>query len=217
MNEVIQQSEPTAARRRMYFRLISSSDNVSGKSVTTTGVKAQLSTNGATGVASTNDIVQIDATNLLGEYYVELTTGECGTEGTIVLNSQPTGCLAGRGQATVVTYDPYAAGTTLAGIAQAVWQDTTGGDFTVAGSIGKSLFTNGNAPGAASGLPLVGSNMGTVTSVTGSVGSIAGITFPTNFSSLSITGAGGVTANIASINGTTVTGNGTSTPWGPLT
>jgi hypothetical protein len=44
-----------------------------------------------------------------------------------------------------------------------VWQDTTSGDFTVASSIGNSLYTGNHAPGAASGLALVGSNMGTIT------------------------------------------------------
>ncbi len=48
---------------------------------------------------------------------------------------------------------------TAAQIATAVWQDTTGSDFTTTGSIGKSLFTSGAAPGAASGLALVGSAM----------------------------------------------------------
>lgn len=58
---------------------------------------------------------------------------------------------------------------TSAQIATAVWQDTTAGDFTVANSIGKSLYTSGNAPGAASGLALVGSSMvaGTVSDKTG--------------------------------------------------
>jgi hypothetical protein len=58
-------------------------------------------------------------------------------------------------------------GLTTAAIATAVWQDATAGDFTVASSIGKSLYTTGNAPGAASGLALVGSNMGSVSGVTG--------------------------------------------------
>lgn len=58
---------------------------------------------------------------------------------------------------------------TTAQIATGVWQDTASGDFTVSGSIGKSLFTSGNAPGTASGLAIVGSNMGTVSSVTSSV------------------------------------------------
>ena len=34
-------------------------------------------------------------------------------------------------------------------IATAIWQDSTGSDFTAASSIGKSLYTTGNAPGAA--------------------------------------------------------------------
>lgn len=67
-----------------------------------------------------------------------------------------------------VTYNNTAAATTAA-IATAVWQDTTAGDFTAAGSIGKSLFTSGNAPGAASGIALVGSNMGSAASVTARV------------------------------------------------
>ncbi len=49
---------------------------------------------------------------------------------------------------------------TVGQIATAVWQDTTAGDFTTAGSIGKSLFTSGNVPGAASGIAIVGSAMG---------------------------------------------------------
>ena len=87
-----------------------------------------------------------------------------------------------------------------------VWQDTTAGDFTVASSIGKSLFTSGAVPGASGGLFIAGSNaattvnftgnlsgsvgsvtgnvggnvVGSAASVTGSVGSISGVTFPTN-------------------------------------
>lgn len=52
---------------------------------------------------------------------------------------------------------------TAAQVATGIWQDTTSGDFTVSSSIGKSLYTTGNAPGAASGIALVGSNMGTIT------------------------------------------------------
>jgi len=50
---------------------------------------------------------------------------------------------------------------TAAAIATGVWQDTTSGDFTVASSIGKSLFTSGAAPGAAGGLVIAGSNAAT--------------------------------------------------------
>jgi len=118
---------------------------------------------------------------------------------------------------------------TAAQVATGVWQDATTGDFTVASSIGKSLYTSGNAPGSTSGLALVGSNVGTATSVTGSVGSvvgsvgsvvgsvgsISGVTFPVNFNLLSIDGSGrvllqptqtGVTIpNVTNV--TTVTGN----------
>ncbi len=66
---------------------------------------------------------------------------------------------------------------TVAQIATGVWQDVTSGDFTVSGSIGASLFTSGNAPGAASGLALVGSNVvaSTVSDKTGYALSSAGL------------------------------------------
>ena len=51
----------------------------------------------------------------------------------------------------------------------------------------------------------------TIASVTGAVGSISGITFPTNFSALVITAGGIVEADIESINGVTLTGDGSGT------
>jgi hypothetical protein len=79
---------------------------------------------------------------------------------------------------------------TAAAIATGVWQDTTSGDFTVAASIGKALYTNA-APGATGGHFVAGTNAattittaltttftgnltGSVGSVTGSVGSVTG-------------------------------------------
>lgn len=82
------------------------------------------------------------------------------------------GALNGKGDWLLAS--SYTAPPTAAQNATAHWQDATAGDFTVAGSIGKSLFTSGNAPGAASGLALVGSNMGSAASVT------AGVTVTTN-------------------------------------
>lgn len=46
-------------------------------------------------------------------------------------------------------------------IATAVWQDMTSGDFTVSGSIGKSLFTSGAVPGANGGIFIAGTNAAT--------------------------------------------------------
>jgi len=135
------------------------------------------------------------------------------SSGKVLLQATQTGV-------TIPTVTTVTNQLTAAAIATGVWQDTTAGDFTVASSIGKSLYTSGNAPGAASGLALVGSNMGTVASVTGAVGSVtAPVTvgtnndktgysltqaFPANFSSLGI-GATGHISNVDTL--TTYTGN----------
>lgn len=50
---------------------------------------------------------------------------------------------------------------TAAAIATGVWQDATGGDFTVSSSIGKSLYTSGVIPGASGGILIAGSNADT--------------------------------------------------------
>lgn len=120
MFEVIQQSEGTAARRRIYFSLIDSTDHFSAKDITVTGVKARLAKNAGTSAASTADIVKLDATNLPGEYYVELTAAEVDTVGIISGYLKPTGCDVAVFQATIVAYDPYADGPTTAAIATAV-------------------------------------------------------------------------------------------------
>jgi hypothetical protein len=100
---------------------------------------------------------------------------------------------------------------TSAAIATGVWQDTTAGDFTVASSIGRSLYTTGALPGAAGGHFIAGTNAattvttsftttftgnltGSVGSVTGSVGSVAGAVG-------SVTGnvGGNVTGSVGSV------------------
>ncbi len=96
-----------------------------------------------------------------------------------------------------------AAGPTASAIATAVWQDATAGDFTMSGSIGKSLFTGGAVPGGTDGLFIAGTNAATTITtaltttftgnLTGSIGSISGVAFPNNFASFAITAAGGVT------------------------
>jgi collagen type VII alpha len=114
------------------------------------------------------------------------------------------------------TYEIYgsAAGASLAQIATAIWQDTTAGDFTTAGSIGKSLFTSGATPGATGGLFIAGTNAATTVTtaltttftgnLTGSVGSVTGAVG-------SVTGnvGGNVTGTVGSVVGAvgSVTGN----------
>lgn len=137
--------------------------------------------------------------------------------------TQPTGFLAATFPATVASTTNITAGTittvtnltnnndktgytlltsppTASAIATAVWQDTTAGDFNVASSIGKSLYTSGNAPGAASGLALVGSNMGTITG-----GTITTVSDKTGYS-LSSSGLAAVTTWTVGITGN-ITGN----------
>lgn len=110
---------------------------------------------------------------------------------------------------------------TAAAIATGVWQTTTAGNFTVASSIGKCLYTGNVAPGGSGGLFIAGTNAattittaltttftgnltGSVGSVSGAVGSISGVTFPSNFSSFSIDASGRV--DIAKIKGTASAG-----------
>jgi hypothetical protein len=130
---------------------------------------------------------------------------------------------------------PGATAPTAAQNATAVWQDLlSGSDFTTAGSIGAQVKAN------------------VVASVSGAVGSISGVTFPANFSSLVIDGsgrvdvskisgvaqtgrdvgasvllsngtgtgqlsftAGVVKSDLVQISGTSVSGDGSGTPWGP--
>jgi hypothetical protein len=62
---------------------------------------------------------------------------------------------------TIKNLDNNPPGTlTAAQIATGVWQDAVAGDFTTAGSIGKSLFTSGVVPGGAGGILISGANTG---------------------------------------------------------
>lgn len=107
---------------------------------------------------------------------------------------------------TLLTTSSSGSGPTVGQIATAVWQDVTSGDFTVSGSIGKSLFTSGAVPGAAGGLFIAGTNAATTITtsltttftgnLTGSVGSVTGAVG-------SVTGnvGGNVTGTVASVVG----------------
>lgn len=109
-------------------------------------------------------------------------------------------------------------------VAAAVWQDAVAGDFTVASSIGKSLYTGNVAPGGTNGLFIAGTNAattittaltttftgsltGSVASVTGAVGSVTGLTasdvgaIKTKTDSLTFTVAGVVDCNQLRTNG----------------
>lgn len=65
---------------------------------------------------------------------------------------------------------------TAAAAATGVWQDATAGDFTVASSIGKSLYTSGVVPGASGGLFIAGSNAATTVNITGTLSTVTNLT-----------------------------------------
>jgi hypothetical protein len=85
--------------------------------------------------------------------------------------------------ATIGTVTTVTNQLTAAAIATGVWQDATAGDFTVASSIGKSLYIANVVPGAAGGHFIAGTNAATTVTtaltttftgnVTGSVGSVS--------------------------------------------
>ncbi len=85
--------------------------------------------------------------------------------------------------------DSTTAVPTVAQIAAAVWQDTTAGHFTTAGSIGKDLFVGGIAPGAAGGHFIAGSNAATTVNITGTITTATNVTTVNGLAADSITAA----------------------------
>lgn len=100
-----QQSEQTAARRRWVIVLVDATDGVSGLTGQTGTVF--ISKNGGAGVASTNSLVEVDAGDMPGQYYVELTAAELDTLGWIAISKKTAGSLAFHDRAIVSYNDPY--------------------------------------------------------------------------------------------------------------
>src|SRR5215211_6748134 len=102
----IQQSEATAARRRVALDLRQEDGQLEWDGVVT-GIKAKLSIGGAAAVDSTNDIVKLAA----GMCYLELTTAELATVGPIFVKivalSASTGMAPLMVTVLVVAADPY--------------------------------------------------------------------------------------------------------------
>lgn len=116
MSVLIPKNSPTATLRRIYFTLVDATDLFTPEDITVTGVKANLSFNGAASAASTNDIVKVSGTN--GEYYVELTQAESNTGlGTVRGWLQPTGCALTKFEGTVGPLESYDSPTTTIAIA----------------------------------------------------------------------------------------------------
>lgn len=99
-----QQSEATAALRRLFFQAVDATNGIDAETgLTGTGF---YSKNGATPVASAS-IVEVSAANMPGRYYVEFTAVQIDTLGIIEFRFKTAACaeVVMRGQ--VVPYDPY--------------------------------------------------------------------------------------------------------------
>lgn len=100
-----QQSETTAERRRWILVLVDASDGVTGLTGQTGPVF--VSKNGGAGTASTNSIVEVDAGDMPGHYYIEMTTTELDTLGWVSISKKTAGSLAFHDRAIVSYNDPY--------------------------------------------------------------------------------------------------------------
>lgn len=133
---IIQKNITTAKYRRIPIDITDDTAASAPWTGAVAGIKAQLSYNGAAEVASTADIVRIAS----GGHYVELTQAETNVE-TGALIARVAG-VAGRreafGYAEVVDYDPFQAGSTLAQIAGAIWDEARAGHVT-AGTFGQGV------------------------------------------------------------------------------
>lgn len=152
--------------------------------------------------ASSGGILDVNIVNIRGTNSV----GNAGYVGVDWAHLSGTSAGVNLSNTTVATVTNQ---LTAAAVATGVWQDTTTGDFTTSGSIGKSLFTSGATPGASGGLFIAGSNAATtLASITLTSGTIpadiqtiktqtvtaaAGVTFPTSIASPTNITAGTIT------------------------
>ncbi len=113
----------------------------------------------------TKGFIVIDGTNMPGMYQLGVPDAAlaAGAKSVVMMLKGAANMAPVLIEIELTATDNQTANLTAAQIATGVWQDATAGDFTVSSSIGKSLYTSGNAPGAASGIALVGSNMGSIT------------------------------------------------------
>ena len=105
--QLFQVSEGTAAQRRLFFHAVDATDGITAETgLTGTGF---VSENGATPVASSGSLTELNATNMPGRYYIELTAAELSTVGDIEFRFKAAACaeVVARGQ--VVPWDPYSA------------------------------------------------------------------------------------------------------------
>lgn len=137
VSRVIQKNITTAKYRRLFFD-IRETDGIGPFVGAVAGIKAKLSYNGAAEVDSTADIVRVAG----ALHYVELTQAETNVETGVITARIPEDGGTTRGEATssavIVDYDPFQAGSTLAEIADSIWDEARAG-HVAAGSFGEGV------------------------------------------------------------------------------
>lgn len=99
---LFQQSEATAAQRRVYLHLVDATDGITAETGEAAG-QSQISTNGA-GFGNTSATLTAVGNGL---YYIELTAGELGTVGVIAIRYKSAATAEAQVLAQVVPWDPY--------------------------------------------------------------------------------------------------------------
>ncbi len=130
MTMLIKQSESTAARRRVYFHAVDATDGITAEAGLTGA--GRISKNGGATAASTNNIVEVDSTNMPGRYYVEFTAAEVDTLGSVEFRFKTAACAEVVARAQVVLLDPYISAAT------GVW-DAAASSHLVAGTFGQAF------------------------------------------------------------------------------
>lgn len=102
---ILQLSDAVDKQRRVYFHLVDSTDGTTPKTGQTG--KAWISRNGGVPVQTTNSLVEIDATNLPGLYYVQLMVNEISEPGWIQVRYKAATTLEFQEIGQLVAYDPY--------------------------------------------------------------------------------------------------------------
>jgi hypothetical protein len=100
----LEQSEATAARRRIPFVCVDATDGVTAETgLTFASNDLLISKNGAAEAAFAGTATELGG----GLYYYEFTAAELGTVGFITLRVNKTGVAVARYVAQVITHDPY--------------------------------------------------------------------------------------------------------------
>ncbi len=175
MFEVFQASESSNVKRRAYFQCVDATDGITPETgLTGTG---KISKNGSATATTANNITEIDSTNMPGRYYIEFSQAEVDTAGQLIFRYKNAACAEVIVQSSIVSFDPYAAGPTVANIVAGIY-DEPRSSHTIVGTYGQGVSSvQGNVTGSVGSVTgNVGGNVvGTVASVLGNVsGNVTG-------------------------------------------